>query len=176
MAKAKLSHKANLTSFSCKGRTIRFQTSPYLEKWLSIVKWDKSIGYMAVMAKYSTVEEPVEDYIDLASIIDNLRIDKQDFLSDIDEVEICYEESPLAASLREKADIIADGYAFFKLRDGHWKTMTNEYWQAVDLENLENVAIINQTTGDVYETTMPDRDLARVLRYFLSDIEALPGE
>ncbi|MCR5660539.1 MAG: hypothetical protein K6G50_00210 [bacterium] len=171
MAKAILSHKADLSSFSAKGRTIRFQTSPYLEKWLSIAKWDKKLGYIAAIAKYSTVKEPVEDYIDLAPILEHLMIDKQSFLSDIDEVEICYEESPLSASLREKAEKIVDNYAFVQLRDGYWKTMANEYVQIVDLENLDNVAIIKTTTGEVYETAMPDRDLARVLRYFSSEIE-----
>ena len=51
---------------------IKFKTSPYLERYISISKWDD--GYIECLAKYSTLPEPVEEYIDLRFIADRLRL------------------------------------------------------------------------------------------------------
>ena len=51
--------------------------------------WDN--GYLVVMAKYSHKEQPIEEYIDLLPILENLRMDAQGFLTPIKEVEISNE-------------------------------------------------------------------------------------
>ncbi len=43
------------------------------------------------MAKYSHKEQPIEEYIDLLPILENLRMDAQGFLTPIKEVEISNE-------------------------------------------------------------------------------------
>lgn len=78
------------TSFRYGGRTIRFMTSPYLERYTSVRKWDK--GYIVVMAKYETEKEDEEEYIDLIPILKNLYIDPDAFLKDIKGVRISYEQ------------------------------------------------------------------------------------
>ena len=67
-----------IAAFYCGIRTRKAQ--------LIIVCLDNSIGCIIAMAKYSAVKEPVEDYVDLAPVQDNLMIEKKSFLSDIDEV------------------------------------------------------------------------------------------
>ena len=57
--------------------TVKFKTSPYLDHYLSIEKWNN--GYIECMAKYSTVPEPIEDYIDLRFIADRLQLPKDIF-------------------------------------------------------------------------------------------------
>ena len=58
-------------------------------QWI-IIGLDNSTGCIVAMAKYSVVKGPVEDYVDLAPVPDNLMIDKKSFLSDTDEAEILY--------------------------------------------------------------------------------------
>ena len=79
-----LSCKDNQTSFRFGDFDIRYETSPYLEKYLEVVEWDN--GYLVVMAKYSTcgVEE---EYADIAYIFEQLGLDVS-LLKDIDTVEI----------------------------------------------------------------------------------------
>ena len=36
---------------------IKFKTSPFLQKYISILKWNK--GYIECMAKYSTLDTPI---------------------------------------------------------------------------------------------------------------------
>ena len=57
---------------------IKFKTSPYLERYISISKWDN--GYIECLAKYSTIPEPVEEYIDLRFVADRLRLPADVFL------------------------------------------------------------------------------------------------
>ena len=77
------------TSFQYGGRNIRFMTSPYLEKYTKIKKWDH--GHIVVMAKYDTEEAEEEEYIDLIPILRNLYIDPEKFLKNIKKVRISYE-------------------------------------------------------------------------------------
>ena len=51
---------------------IKFKTSPYLDHYVSILKWNN--GYIECLAKYTTLPEPVEDYIDLRFIADRLSL------------------------------------------------------------------------------------------------------
>ena len=69
MKTAYLSNKGKYTFFTFRDTTIKFLTSKNLEKYTSIVEWDK--GYLVVMSKNYNQEE-CEDYIDLVPILRNL--------------------------------------------------------------------------------------------------------
>ena len=64
---------------------IKFKTSPFLQKYTSIIKWNK--GYIECMAKYSTLDTPIEEYIDLPYIDKRLRL-PQNIFDNIKEVRI----------------------------------------------------------------------------------------
>ena len=84
---AVLSNDNRFTSFKFNDITIRFKTSPKLERYTRIIEWDN--GYIVVSALYSGVE--TEEYIDLIPILENLCIDPSEFLKNIKEVSICYD-------------------------------------------------------------------------------------
>ena len=84
---AYLSNEGRYTFFTFRDRTIKFLTSKNLEKYTSIVEWDK--GYLIVMSKNYN-QEACEDYIDLVQIFRNLYMDVDEFLRDIKGVEIKY--------------------------------------------------------------------------------------
>ena len=64
---------------------IKFKTSPFLQKYTSIIKGNK--GYFECMAKYSTLDTPIEEYIDLRYIAKRLRL-PQNIFDNIKEVRI----------------------------------------------------------------------------------------
>lgn len=64
---------------------IKFKTSPFLQKYTSIIKWNN--GYIECMAKYSTLDAPIEEYIDLRYIAERLRLPKNIF-DNIKEVKV----------------------------------------------------------------------------------------
>lgn len=64
---------------------IKFKTSPFLQKYTSITKWNN--GYIECMAKYSTLDTPIEEYIDLRYIARRLRLPKDTF-DNIKEVKV----------------------------------------------------------------------------------------
>lgn len=64
---------------------IKFKASPFLQKYTSIIKWNK--GYIECMAKYSTLDTPIEEYIDLRYIAKRLRL-PQNIFDNIKEVRI----------------------------------------------------------------------------------------
>ena len=64
---------------------MKFKTSPYLVRYDSISKWNN--GYIVCLATYSTLKEPVEEYIDLRYIADRLQLPENVF-KDIKEVRI----------------------------------------------------------------------------------------
>ena len=66
-----------------------FRTCNNLEKYTKVLLWDK--GYLEVMAKYRHLDEEIEEYIDLIPVLDRLYMDKEQFLSPIEEVKILYE-------------------------------------------------------------------------------------
>ena len=64
---------------------IKFKTFPFLQKYTSITKWNK--GYIECMAKYSTLDTPIEEYIDLRYIAKRLRL-PNDIFDNIKEVKV----------------------------------------------------------------------------------------
>ena len=83
---ALLSNEGRYTIFSFGDQRLKF-IGPYsLEYYDSVKLWDA--GYLVVMAKYSHDEALVEEYIDLEPVLDNLLIDKEQFLAPIQKVEI----------------------------------------------------------------------------------------
>ena len=85
---AVLSSSGNFTSFSYRGRIIRFRAPYSLERYTEIKEWDK--GYLVVMAKYKHNKNSEEDYIDLVPILENIYIEPDKFLEPIKEVRIEY--------------------------------------------------------------------------------------
>lgn len=79
-----LSHEGRYTSFSFNGTVIRFMTSPRLERYVKVNKWDN--GYIEVTARYGGCD--MEEYIDLVPILDNLCIPRDSFLRPIKNVRI----------------------------------------------------------------------------------------
>jgi len=65
---------------------IRFRGPYPLEHFTSIKEWNN--GYLVVMAKYSHSKEPIEECIDLASILEDMAMDAQKILSPIKEVRV----------------------------------------------------------------------------------------
>ena len=86
---ATLSSKGEWTSFSFGSRNIRFRTSPQLKRYIDVSTWDD--GYIVCTALYENASEPVEEYIDLVPILDNLYLDAAAFCSPIKHVEVRYD-------------------------------------------------------------------------------------
>lgn len=82
-----LTSRGEYSMFEFSNQKIRFATSDRLEKYTQILEWDK--GYMVVMAKYKDIEE-VQEYIDLAPILERLYYDVEEFLKPIKGVKIYY--------------------------------------------------------------------------------------
>ena len=88
--RATLSSEGEFTIFKFGTNTIRFRTSPRLVRYTAVKEWDR--GYLVVDALYSTRSEPIEEYIDLVPILENLHFDVERELSPIQEVSISYDE------------------------------------------------------------------------------------
>ena len=82
-----LSNDNRFTSFRFGDKTIRFKTSPKLEKYTRVIEWDA--GYLVVTAVYNG--EETEEYIDLIPILENLCIDSEEFLKEIRKVSVRYD-------------------------------------------------------------------------------------
>ncbi|MBR0196760.1 MAG: hypothetical protein IJQ34_01360 [Kiritimatiellae bacterium] len=82
--RAVLSNDGKYSFFSYDGNVIKFMTSPRLDRYVKVNKWDN--GYIEVIAQYG--EKKVEEYIDLIPILKNLYINPQTFLNPIKEVEV----------------------------------------------------------------------------------------
>ena len=80
-----LSNNERYSMFRMGDLCIKFKTSPYLIRYLSILKWDN--GYIECMAKYSTVPQAVEEYIDLRYIAERLQLPENIF-ENIKEVKV----------------------------------------------------------------------------------------
>ena len=85
---AYIANQGELISFSYGGRVIRFRGPYSLNKIQRVKKWDK--GYLVLMADYANSPEPVEDYIDLVPILEDLYIDAGRFLQNVKQVEVRY--------------------------------------------------------------------------------------
>lgn len=88
-SQAILSSRDCFTIFQFGKHTIRFRTSPRLEKYTSVKEWDN--GYLVVTAKYSNLPHDEEEYIDLIPILNNLYFDAERVLAPIKKVSIQYE-------------------------------------------------------------------------------------
>ena len=80
-----LSNNDRYSLFRIGDLCIKFKTSPYLKKYTEILKWNN--GYIECMAEYTTMPEPVEEYIDLRFIAERLRLPK-DIFENIREVRV----------------------------------------------------------------------------------------
>ncbi len=78
-----------MTHFYFGDKHIRFQAPECLERYTVVKEWDN--GYIVVMANYRGIGE-IEEYIDLRPILDNLYINKDEFLAPIKQVKIDYNE------------------------------------------------------------------------------------
>lgn len=86
---ARLSSKGAYSIFSFGPHVIRFRTSRALKRYLSIKQWDN--GYLVDDAEYDGASAPVEEYIDLVPILNNLYFDAKRILAPIKEVVVSYE-------------------------------------------------------------------------------------
>ena len=82
---AKIRVEGKYSVFTFRNHCIRFRTSPKLKKYLRVKEWNN--GYLVVDVHYSSLGE-TEEYVDIRSILDDLYIDQQSFLSPIKEVQI----------------------------------------------------------------------------------------
>lgn len=82
---AVLSNQGNMTSFRYADYNIRFRTPSILKKYVEVKLWDD--GYIVVMADYEGMGI-MEEYIDLVPILNNLYIKPENFLKNIQTVEI----------------------------------------------------------------------------------------
>ena len=85
---AYISNNDDIVSFSFNGKTIRFRGPYSLVKIDKIKEWDN--GYIVLDAYYKHDSKPVEDYIDLNPILEDLYIDAVEFLPGIKKVEVQY--------------------------------------------------------------------------------------
>lgn len=81
-----LSNMDGYTVFQYGKHTIRFQV-PYSLVWYTEIK-EGDNGYLAVMAQYFRSIEPVEEYIDLLSLLRNPFFDADEILQSIQEVRL----------------------------------------------------------------------------------------
>ena len=86
MDNAILSNDSQYTIFKYGNTVIKFRSPYSLEYYSKINEWDD--GYIVVMTKYKHSEKLIEEYIDLIPILENLNIDKNEFLRPIKEVVI----------------------------------------------------------------------------------------
>ena len=80
---AYLSNNGRYIIFEFRDKRVMFLGPIGLEKFVSVNDFEPGIGYMAVMAKYSGNSKPVEEYIDLLSTLDELHINRTNFLQPI---------------------------------------------------------------------------------------------
>ena len=87
---ALLSSDKDYTVFRYEDHIIRFRAPYSLERYMDVKEWDH--GYIVVMTKYRHSEEPIEEYIDLVPVHQDLYFDADTFLDPIQEVKIAYDE------------------------------------------------------------------------------------
>lgn len=81
-----LSNKKDIISFSYQDKEIRFRGPYSLIRIEKVKEWDN--GYIVVDAKYQHSQSPIEDYIDLWPILEDLYVDAEKFLKSIKKVEV----------------------------------------------------------------------------------------
>ena len=85
---ALITNEGNYTIFSFGDTRLKFIAPYSLEYYDSVKQW--KYGYLVVMAKYWHQKEPEEEYIDLIPVLEALMMDQDDFLNQIDQVEVAY--------------------------------------------------------------------------------------
>ena len=85
---AVLSSFDKYTTFSYEGKTLTFRTCDGLDRYTKVLLWDN--GYIELMAKYFSKNDEIEEYIDLTTVLDELNMDRNQFLSPIKKVRIEY--------------------------------------------------------------------------------------
>lgn len=88
MSTAYLSSKGRYIIFSSQNRVIRFMGPYNLQRIEKVKKWDN--GYIVVDAKYDNHLENIEDYIDLVPVLERLYINPEEFLKQVNNVEVKY--------------------------------------------------------------------------------------
>ena len=85
---AYLSNKNDIISFTFNNIVVRFRGPYSLVRFEKIKEWDN--GYIVVDAYYEHDSNPIEDYIDLNPILEDLYIDAENFLPMIQNLEVRY--------------------------------------------------------------------------------------
>lgn len=85
---AQLSSAGRYTVFTFGDQRLKFIAPYSLERYVSVSEWDR--GYLVVMAKYAHDDNPIEEYIDINSVLSDLGMDQDKFLDPIDRVEVLY--------------------------------------------------------------------------------------
>lgn len=85
---ALLSVSDGFTLFVYGDHRIRFKTPARLKRYLAVKQWDA--GYLVADAEYDGVAGPVEEYVDLVPILENLYVDAGRCLAPIKHVEVDY--------------------------------------------------------------------------------------
>ena len=80
---AVLSNDRDIVKFTCGDIVIRYKGPYSLEYFSKINKYDN--GYIEVMCKFTHAPQPIEDYIDLEEIAEELYMDPA-FLREVKEV------------------------------------------------------------------------------------------
>ena len=83
---AYLSNIGRYTIFRFGDKHLKFIAPYSLEYYIHVKEWDA--GYIVVDTKYAHNDQPIEEYIDLIPILDNLLMDKDSFLRPIVNVEV----------------------------------------------------------------------------------------
>ena len=81
-----LSSEGRYTLFRYGDTEIRIIAPRSLERYLEVTEWDR--GYLVVQTKYFHSKEPVEEYLDLIPVLDDVFIDSESFLKPIRRVEV----------------------------------------------------------------------------------------
>lgn len=87
---AYLSNIGEYTVFRFQDDVIRFRCPHILEKYTEVKEWDN--GYLVVMAKYQPYPEPIEEYISLDTVLDDLYYDTENYLKQIRKVCVKYDD------------------------------------------------------------------------------------
>lgn len=85
---AVLSSFDDYTTFSFRGKKLTFRTCNGLERYTKVLLWKN--GCIEVTAKYKENADEIDKYIDLTPILDELYMDREEFLSPINGVKIEY--------------------------------------------------------------------------------------
>ena len=155
METAYLSNEGSYTLFKFRDKTIKFLTSKNLEKYTSIVEWDK--GYLVVMSKNYNQDE-CEDYIDLVPILRNLYMDVDECLRDIKGVEIKYVWKRIK-KIADDVAMIVKGYAF-SYKDNNISVL--------NLNNPSRAILISQD-GVILESNTDEIEEALILKIWNED-------